>query len=311
MLLASLPFIVWLLADAPSGLPARVAVQPAAPAIYGTATLSALPSEYATGIGGPITRLALDIANFDPRDPASRIECRYPDGLRYRCQYAPAEGLTPRSHLRINVMVPDLGRGSHVLLQLFASGGEAELEVDLTNPPKVVHEIESLPLPDGGRAALGSNGKQQPVLDLLTTRASTAPASALTLATTADACDRVRAEWGQVSASDAVFASQFGPVNGTVLLVHPVQPATIVSKDTLPLWLVTYPASATRVQFIAHYELVYRVGVCRDRVIAWRALPSAAAVARSAARRASPAAPDRPSSTMGAASRARLPARET
>jgi hypothetical protein len=268
MLLAALPFIAWILADASSGPPVRAPAESTAPAIAATATLSAQPVEYATGIGGPITRLALDVANFDPRDPQSRVECRYADGLRYRCQFTPAEGLAPRSQLRINVMVPDLGRGSHVQLLLIARAGSAELSVDLTNPPKVLHEIESLPLPDGGRSALGSDGKRQPVLDLLTTRSTTAPAAALTLATTADACDRIRAEWGQVSASDAVFASEFGPVNGTVLLVHPVRPATIVTTDNLPLWLVTYPASATRVQFIAHYEVVYRVGVCRERVIA-------------------------------------------
>lgn len=268
MLLASLPFIAWLLADISPDPPQSKGTESDAPVIYGTTTLSALPSEYATGIGGPITRLVLDVARFDPRDPATRVECRYGDGLRYRCQYTPAEGLAPSSQVRINVMVPDLGRGPHVQLLLFNRAGSAELSVDLTNPPKVLHEIESLPLPDGARAALDSNGKRQPILDLLTTRSTTAPAAALTLAITADACDRIRAEWGQVSASDAVFASEFGPVNGTVLLVHPVRSATIVSKDNLPLWLVTYPASASRVQFIAHYELVYRVGVCRDRVIA-------------------------------------------
>jgi hypothetical protein len=268
MLLAALPFLAWILADASSGSAAPAAAEAAPPAIVATATLSAQPVEYATGIGGPITRLALDVANFDPRDPESRVECRYADGLRYRCQYAPAEGLAQRSQVRINVLVPDLGRGLHVRLLLTARGGSAELSVDLTNPPKIVHEIESLPLPDGGRSAVGSDGKRQPVLDLLTTRSTTAPAAAVTLATTADACDRIRAEWGQVSVSDAVFASEFGPVNGTVLLVHPVQTATIVTKDNLPLWLVTYPASATRVQFIAHYELVYRMGVCRERVIA-------------------------------------------
>src|SRR5262245_35070896 len=111
MLLPALPLIAWLFADASSGVPARAAPESTAPAIYATTTLSALPSEYATGIGGPITRLALDVTHFDPRDPASRIECRYADGLRYRCEFTPAEGLAPRSQLRINVMVPDLGRG--------------------------------------------------------------------------------------------------------------------------------------------------------------------------------------------------------
>ena len=32
-------------------------------------------------------------------------------------------------------------------------------------------------------------------------------------------------------------------------------------------WQVTYAASATRVQFIAHLEVFYRVEICRDRVL--------------------------------------------
>jgi hypothetical protein len=40
-----------------------------------------------------------------------------------------------------------------------------------------------------------------------------------------------------------------------------------VQPDNLPEWLVTFPLSATRVQFIAHYEVIYRVGTCPQRII--------------------------------------------
>jgi len=32
----------------------------------------------------------------------------------------------------------------------------------------------------------------------------------------------------------------------------------------LPEWLISYPLGATRVQFIAHYEVVYRVDPCPE-----------------------------------------------
>jgi hypothetical protein len=77
----------------------------------------------------------------------------------------------------------------------------------------------------------------------------------------------VQAEWVGASATDPVFQSQFGSLNGSVVASRPVMPGSRVTPENLPEWLVTYPLSATRVQFIAHYEVIYRVGSCPQRVI--------------------------------------------
>ena len=102
---------------------------------------------------------------------------------------------------------------------------------------------------------------------LVTTRAATTPAMAASPLGAAPACDQVRAEWVGAGATDPVFASQFGPLNGAIVLARPVAPGSAVRPDNLPEWLVTYPLSATRLQFIAHYEVIYRVGVCPRRII--------------------------------------------
>jgi hypothetical protein len=139
--------------------------------------------------------------------------------------------------------------------------------VELANAPQVVHEIEALPLPDGGQVATGGTGQPAPVMNVVSTRATTTPAMAAAPSAPAGACDQVQAEWVGASATDPVFQSQFGSLNGSVVASRPVAPGSRVTPENLPEWLVTYPLSATRVQFIAHYEVIYRVGSCPQRVI--------------------------------------------
>jgi hypothetical protein len=79
-------------------------------------------------------------------------------------------------------------------------------------------------------------------------------------------CDRVVPHWIGASATDPVFTSAFGALNGSVLLARPAAAGRPVQAENLPEWLITYPLSATRVQFIAHYEVIYRVGVCAERI---------------------------------------------
>jgi hypothetical protein len=95
----------------------------------------------------------------------------------------------------------------------------------------------------------------------------TVPTLALTLPFELAGCDRLYAMWNQVSATDPVFTSQFGPLSGSVLLLEPVPSRKAVSTSSRLHWQTTYAASATRVQFIAHLEVFYRVGVCRERMI--------------------------------------------
>ena len=59
----------------------------------------------------------------------------------------------------------------------------------------------------------------------------------------------------------------FGAMSGSVVLTRPVPPGSALRPDNLPEWTLSYPMSANRVQFIAHYEVIYRVGVCPDRIV--------------------------------------------
>jgi hypothetical protein len=235
--------------------------------VQAVTALSAIPAERASGIGGPINRFALDVSNFDPQDASARVECRYMDSSAYRCRFEPVPGLAAPGRRRISVSVPDIGAGLHVVLKLVSSLGAAPITVDLANPPQVVHEIESLALPNGGRTVTGPDGNPQPVLNVLSLEATTSPDIAVSTARSSQACDTVYAVWNNASASDATFSSAFGPVAGTVLLARPLTRGGPVRQDNLPHWLITYPASAIRVQFIAHYEMVYRAAVCPERAV--------------------------------------------
>jgi hypothetical protein len=122
-------------------------------------------------------------------------------------------------------------------------------------------------LADGGAVANGADGRPAPVLSLRSERLQTIPSLAVTMAYDPAACDRLYAMWNQASATDPVFTSQFGPLSGTVLLLEPVTQGGPVSTRSPLHWQVTYAASATRVQFIAHLEVFYRVGICRERIL--------------------------------------------
>jgi len=82
-----------------------------------------------------------------------------------------------------------------------------------------------------------------------------------------DRCLQLKPEWSAVAASEPVFISAAGLVNGTVVLSRPVAPGTTVTPQNVPEWLLTYPEGVDRVQFIAHYRIVTRVLPCEDRVI--------------------------------------------
>lgn len=233
-----------------------------APQVAGRTQLSALPAAQSVGQAGPFNRIAFDVDRFGPPDAASIVTCFYP-GLRYRCDVTIGEPEAQGTKRRVTVTIPDLGRGKQVIVRFSTSAGHQDVPVELANSPQVVHEIEALPLPDGGQVAVGSNGQPAPMMNVVSTRAKTTPA----IATAPVACDQVQAEWVGASATDPVFQSQFGTLNGSIVASRPVAAGTRVTPANLPEWLVTYPLSATRVQFIAHYEVIYRVGSCPQRVI--------------------------------------------
>lgn len=237
------------------------------PQVTARTQLSALPAAQSVGQAGPFNRVAFDVERFGLPDAAPFVTCFYPGGLRYRCDASIDEPATPGARRRVTVTIPDLGRGKQVVVRFSTTGGHQDVTVELANAPQVVHEIEALPLPDGGRVATGSTGQPAPVMNVVSTRATTTPAMAAAATPTAGACDQVQAEWVGASATDPVFQSQFGSLNGSVVASRPVMPGSRVTPENLPEWLVTYPLSATRVQFIAHYEVIYRVGSCPQRVI--------------------------------------------
>jgi hypothetical protein len=173
----------------------------------------------------------------------------------------------PGAPRRIVVNIPDLDRGKQVTVRFANGQGTAEKTLDIANPPQVIHEIESIALPAGGETTVGPNGEKAAVTSLSTFTASTAPALTALMPYEPARCDQLYAQWAGATATDPVFTSAFGALNGAVAPVKPVAPGSPVREENLPLWLITFPASATRMQFIAHYEVTYRVGLCADRIL--------------------------------------------
>ena len=231
--------------------------------------LSAHPPAQSTGQGGPLNQLALDIDFYGPKVPS--IECDYPGQFRYRCSVDYPQVTLDPPRTRVRVTVPDLDKGRNVTLKLANGAGSTDFPLELINPPQVIHEIVALPLPGGGQAVTGPDGRPMPVSALREYRVQTTPAASLTLPYQPNGCDLVYALWSAnaaASATDAVFTSAFGPLTGSVILEQPVLKNSPFRESNGPHWLITYAASAQRVQFIAHYDVVYRAGVCADRIIA-------------------------------------------
>lgn len=237
------------------------------PLVVARTPLSALPSNLSVGQAGPFNRVAFDIERFGPPDASSDVTCTYPGEFRYRCDAAISEPEAGGTRRRVTVTIPDLGRGKRVIVRFSTGQGRHEAIVELANVAQVVHEIEALVLPGGGQVVIGSTGAPAPALQVISHKATTTPAMAASPLGAAPACDQVSAEWVGTSATDPVFQSQFGTLNGSIVPSRPVAPGSRVQPDNLPEWLVTFPLSATRVQFIAHYEVIYRVGACPQRII--------------------------------------------
>lgn len=250
-------------------LAALPAASAGGPQVAARTQLSATPSALSVGPAGPFNRVAFDVVRFGPPDASSAVTCVYASGFRYRCD-ASFEPEAQGTKRRVTVTIPDLGRGKQVVVRFSTSSGHQDVPVELANGPQVVHEIEALPIAGGGQFTTGSNGQPMPLLNIASTRATTMPAMAATQLAM-DSCDQVRAEWVTATATDPVFQSQFGALNGSVVASRPVVVGSRVHPTNLPEWLITYPLSAIRLQFIAHYEVMYRVGSCPHRIIADRA----------------------------------------
>lgn len=253
--------MAWLLAAA-----AATAATREAPAIIASARLPAAPAALSLGSSGPLNRLWLELRGFSADDRAAQVHCVYADRFAYLCRFERQPGRRADTQ-QIVVTIPDLARGARVAVRLVSSGGTLEHTLTIDNSAQVVHEIEALPLPNGGRVGTGPQGEPVAMTDLVVTRASAMPAMASSTLGAVPACDQVRAEWQGASATDAVFTSIFGALQGSVVLTRPPARGSAVRPDNLPEWTVSYPLSANRVQFIAHYEVVYRVGECSERVL--------------------------------------------
>lgn len=248
--LALLTFTVGASADAP-----RISAQTA---------LSAAPAAASNGGSGPVNRYGFDLLNFAPDDPTARVLCIY-SGFAYRCRHEFDAGTNePR---RITVEIPDIDKGLRVVVRFSTARGAAQKELTLANAPRVIHEIETLALTRGGASATGGDGAPAADRQLVRETATTAPALAMTVSGAEPACDQLYAQWISATATDPVFISAFGALNGAVAPAGDIRSGARVDRRSLPQWLVTYPRSATRAQFIAHYEVVYRVGVCAERVV--------------------------------------------
>jgi hypothetical protein len=207
--------------------------------------------------------MAFDLGGLGREEADPEVECQY-GKWRYRCRAVRAPG---GNHRRLIVEIPDLDRGAQVTVRFSTDRGSVERRVTIANPPQILHEIESLALPDGGRSATGPDGARHAVSTLRTWQTTSTPGITALMPYLPEECDAVYAKWGSASATDPVFASEFGPLEGALAPLRPVTADSPVNETNLPQWLVTYSLSATRLQFIAHYEVRYRVGICGDRVI--------------------------------------------
>lgn len=230
-----------------------------APRVVTRTAMSAGPDSIAQGDSGPINRVAYEISGINPADPQSSVRCVYPGSITVRCRYqwdAAAAGSADR--VRLVVEIPDIDRGNTVVVGIANAQGQANDRVTLINRSRIVHEIESLILPQGGQTQLDGRGQSVPGTGIGTMRASTQIAIN---STGSPACGEVYPRWVSANATDPVFTSEFGALNGSVIIARPPARAQI-RADNGPEWLVTFPLAASRVQFIAHYEIEYRVRYC-------------------------------------------------
>jgi hypothetical protein len=266
---------------------------PAAPAgpplVVARSALSAQPAEMSVGPAGPLNRWAFDVERFDPAGGGANVSCLYGADFPYRCDASISEVPGPGGRRRVNVTIPDLGRGPEVTVRFLTPRGRHDVVLEIANAPQVVHEIEALSLPGGGRVVTGSDGRPRPADQLARARAPSMPAMATSSLGAPPSCDRLYAQWVGATATDAVFSGPLGSLQGSLTLSRPVAPGSRVSRENLPEWLVTYPLGANRVQFIAHYEVIYRIGACEARRLTDGPTPAASGSARSPSR-SSPAA---------------------
>jgi hypothetical protein len=232
------------------------------PVLVGRASLSAAPDALAQGDSGPINRVAFDLGNLDTGG-AVQVSCLYERTFFYRCAATFERPPGAAGSLRAIVEIPDIDRGSHVVVRFTTANGRIEAPVQIVNRPHVTHEIESVLLPKGGRTVTDGNGRAAASMQLASERASTLPAAGV-VQHGAAGCGHIYARWVSANATDPVFTSPFGALNGTVVLGKAPDPGLVADSRNGPEWLITYPLGATRVQFIAHYELDYRVSVCAE-----------------------------------------------
>jgi hypothetical protein len=216
--------------------------------------------------GGPINRFRVVVPSTVGNAATPSLVCVYADGTRYRCAWREVAG-TPAQAAHVVVDVPDLGRGLAVQL-LWSRGAVLDsTQVALRNPATLFHEIETVPLP-------AASGLVDP---LRRERVTTLPAAASPGAATARGCDSLQAQWEAAVASDPLFVGPSGRLPGTVLPDPPVKAGSAVEAGNPSRWLLTFPASATRAQFIVRYAIVYRVGLCAERLVSSAVAAGAAA----------------------------------
>ena len=238
---------------------ASVSASNLAPRLLTRTSVSAAPDAVAQGDSGPINRIAYEITGFNPADAHSNVRCIYPGSLLLRCKYS-WDMVAPDSTERIRLVVdiPDIDRGNSVVVRIANATGQVSDRVTLINRSRILHEIESLILPQGGQTQLGGRGESVPSTEMGTMRAATQTAVG---GSELPACGEAYPRWVGANATDPVFTSVFGALTGSVVLSRPPARAP-VRADNGPEWLVTYPLAASRVQFIAHYEIEYRVRYC-------------------------------------------------
>ncbi len=229
------------------------------PRLIARTAMSAAPDAIAQGDSGPLNRMTYVVSGLAPSDPRLDIKCLYPGMVVIECRYH-LEKIDARrdGQLRLIVEIPDIDRGNQVIVRIAGSGGQIDDRVTLVNRTRIIHEIESLMLQGGGQIQIDGRGQQVPSSEIGTVRAATQ----IALNTSGSpACGEVYPRWVGANATDPVFTSAFGALPGSVVIARPPRRVPI-SASNGPEWLITYPRAASRVQFIAHYEIEYRVRYC-------------------------------------------------
>ncbi len=186
--------------------------------------------------------------NFRLSEPGSRLECRYPSGLRYHC-YVSEHGAT-----QSQILIYDLGEGTAVTVQLVNDSGVSTTGAVPFRDQLTISATETEELNSSG-FAVGERVKTHPKF------------AKPFLGHKKSDCETVYLVWQSVSGAHNVRTNQIGDLAlRSVVLKSRPDAGSVISNSNAPEWELNV-AGATGVSFDVDYAATARVGRCSERVI--------------------------------------------